>query len=454
MLARDYRNVNANATIAISKSAAEESNSSEPKSTRLVDSLNENDLKVECGTDQEHQDNVILHGIYITGWLSGSQEKKLIEVTEFKEYLAIRQNGPSRKKYPTSQASSEIPALEQQIKFLSLSNEDSSFADHQSACDIEDKVLVSSMVDKLEHEMPSQFSLLGHLVSEPSARIRDPRIMLNTNVPFSAFICGLQGSGKSHTTSCIIGMLTDFARLKIPLTILLENCSLSFPPLGILKRPLSTLVLHFNEYSSHINSQPCEAAFLSSTLPEYCSQQAAIPVKILVSPSNFTNLQRMYSQIPNVQVCPFQLQPRHLSIGIMLSLMSLNKSDSMPLYMAQLLKVLREMAMETGGAFHYFDFRKRLKNLKLNRAQTPFLDQRLDLLDSFLDIQGKNTGDYFIDGGVTILDLSCPFVDQSTACILFRIAIDLFLHANLSRGKLVVADEAHKVSIFSYSHYL
>jgi hypothetical protein len=68
------------------------------------------------------------------------------------------------------------------------------------------------------------------------------------------------------------------------------------------------------------------------------------------------------------------------------------------------------------------------------------LHQRLDLLDSYLDLTAKATSDYFVDGGVTILDLSCPFVDQNTACILFQIAIDLFLNAHPSLGEMIVAD--------------
>lgn len=180
-------------------------------------------------------------------------------------------------------------------------------------------------------------------------------------------------------------------------------------------------------------------------MPQYMSHQKPIPVRVLVSPSNFHNLKRMYSQIPNVEVRPFRLQPHHLSTSMMLSLMSLGKNDSMPLYMGQLTKILREMAMENGGNFDYFAFRSRLSDLRLDRTQTPFLEQRLGLLDSYLDLNGETAEDYFVEGGVTILDLSCPFMDQSTTCILFRIAIDLFLHEHRSRGKMVVADEAHKV---------
>ncbi|PTU20416.1 hypothetical protein P175DRAFT_0502541 [Aspergillus ochraceoroseus IBT 24754] len=112
--------------------------------------------------------------------------------------------------------------------------------------------------------------------------------------------------------------------------------------------------------------------------------------------------------------------------------------------MAQVTKILREMAIESNSYFNYPDFRTRLSALRLDQAQTPFLYQRLDLLDSYLDLTQPMTGDYFVDGGVTILDLSCPFVDSSTACTLFRIAMDLFLYAYPSRAKMIVADEAHK----------
>ncbi|PKY00264.1 hypothetical protein P168DRAFT_276149 [Aspergillus campestris IBT 28561] len=319
-----------------------------------------------------------------------------------------------------------MPSLDDQLHLLNLDGKDDWASNGGQLPDtVENAVLLSPAAERLGHTLPSQFALLGHSQLGQSTAY-DPRVMLNTNVPFSAFICGLQGSGKSHTTSCMI-----------------ENCSIPMPALGSLKKPLSTLVLHYNEYSSNVSSQPSETAFLSSVLPEYAAQKS-VPVSVLVPPSNYHNLAKMYEQIPNVEVRPFRLQPRHLNISMMLSLMSMGKSDSTPLYMAQVTRILREMAVESGGSFNYFDFRRRLGTLRLDRAQTPFLEQRLDLLDSYLNLTGENTGDYFVDGGVTILDLSCPFMDQSTTCILFRVAIDLFLHAHPSRGKMIVADEAHK----------
>jgi pantothenate kinase-related protein Tda10 len=92
------------------------------------------------------------------------------------------------------------------MNFLSLNDHGNRFASGQFSNSLEEAVLLSPVVERvgLGHSMPSQFALLGHLSSQPAAAL-DPRVMLNTNIPFSAFICGLQGSGKSHTTSCIIG---------------------------------------------------------------------------------------------------------------------------------------------------------------------------------------------------------------------------------------------------------
>ncbi|KAJ5547157.1 hypothetical protein N7494_004742 [Penicillium frequentans] len=347
----------------------------------------------------------------------------IIILVEFKDHLAGNIDTEISNGIPP------LPSLELQQQFLTYSDDQTER--------IKDKVLdehallVSPLLEQRGYTLPSQCALLGRIAA---AGIGSPdlRIMLNTNIPFSAFICGVQGSGKSHTTACII-----------------ENCSMAIPALGNLKISISTLVLQFDEYTSTVSSQPSEAAFLARFLPQY-AREKTVPVRVLVSPTNFHNLKKMYSQIPNVEVRPFKLQPKHLNITMMLSLMSVSQSTGMPLYMAQVTRVLRDMAMESGGCFDYANFRVRLNALNLDRHQTPFLYQRLDLLDSYLDLNGKGVGEYFVDGGITILDLSCPFVDQSTACILFRIAIDLFLNAHPSRGKMIIADEAHKVNLSNY----
>jgi hypothetical protein len=109
---------------------------------------------------------------------------------------------------------SRTPDLERQLQFLSIADENSSSSD-ENPRSIEHSVLVSPTLEDMGNKMPSQFGLLGHLASQQSEDLVDPRVMLNTNTPFSAFICGLQGSGKSHTTSCIIGTTHSVRILQI-----------------------------------------------------------------------------------------------------------------------------------------------------------------------------------------------------------------------------------------------
>jgi hypothetical protein len=52
----------------------------------------------------------------------------------------------------------------------------------------------------------------------------------------------------------------------------------------------------------------------------------------------------------------------------------------------------------------------------------------------------------FSGGAVTIIDLTDPFINSAAACALFDISLTLYLEKNIRGGKLLVLDEAHKVS--------
>lgn len=114
--------------------------------------------------------------------------------------------------------------------------------------------------------------------------------------------------------------------------------------------------------------------------------------------------------------------------------------------MAQVVKVLRDMAA-AGGDFVWPDFKHRLKKMPLNMMQRRPLEQRMELLESFLDVQGGGEDCFaFGSGGVTVVDLSCPFVDENTACVLFNICMGVYLQTSSDGvGKIVAVDEAHKV---------
>lgn len=67
-----------------------------------------------------------------------------------------------------------------------------------------------------------------------------------------------------------------------------------------------------------------------------------------------------------------------------------------------------------GGEFEYIDFKTRLAEVDLLPGQRRMLDQRLELLELFLDLESGQGGCFdrvALAQELTIVDLSCPFVD-------------------------------------------
>lgn len=113
-----------------------------------------------------------------------------------------------------------------------------------------------------------QYALLGGdvecLEQDGRGKTVDARVFQNVTAPSSTFICGSQGSGKSHTLSC-----------------LLENCLIP-SRLGKLPRPLTGIVFHYDTFISDSGGLPCEAAYLAS--------ESSVSVRVLCSPTNFRSI--------------------------------------------------------------------------------------------------------------------------------------------------------------------
>ena len=143
------------------------------------------------------------------------------------------------------------------------------------------------------------------------------------------------------------------------------------------------------------------------------------------------------------------------------------------------------MAVESQGApgLDYNTFRKKVHAEAFTGQQNAPLKLRLELLESFMDRPSRIGGGQqaplfpetkdgrrakkewfaqkahersvekqsadtvwdFKPGTLTIVDLSCPFVDESSACALFSICLDLFLESRNIASRIVALDEAHKV---------
>jgi hypothetical protein len=248
--------------------------------------------------------------------------------------------------------------------------------------------------------------------------------------------------------------------------------------LGILKKPLAALAFQYEECNSRLSFRPSEAAFLAvlGELRSSASDKTIVAPKklplvtVFAAASNFSCLSALYSQIPGVEVRPFRLRPADLTVGTMLTLMAVDRTDSGPLYVSQVTRILREMATESApGTFDYGDFKRRLDAAGLAWQQREFLKQRLELLESFLDLSppssllpslsasassdtdkfnarcGSPLAQAFKPGSLTIIDMSCPFVDANTACVMFKIGMEMFLESAGDVGKVIAVDEAHKV---------
>lgn len=264
----------------------------------------------------------------------------------------------------------------------------------------------------------------------------------NVSAPSSTFICGSQGSGKSHTLSCF-----------------LEN-SLVPSDANELPRPLTGIVFHYDTFISDAAGSPCEAAFLSS--------HRSVHVRVLCAPTNVANIRHAYSRLPNVKIEELRINETDLNTKRMMDLMAVKEGGGMPLYLHVVARILRDLRLQqqrTGSAFQYATFRAMIELEQLTVAQKGPLLQRLDTLQSFMVKEqaeaalptktGKQENmqrNPQISGNdwtpkpaqLTIVDLSCPCVTAETACSLFNICLSLFLEQSSSVGRIIALDEAHK----------
>ena len=123
------------------------------------------------------------------------------------------------------------------------------------------------------------------------------------------------------------------------------------------------------------------------------------------------------------------------------------------------------MKNKDSAGLNYQEFRDKLKSERFNEAQRAMLNARLQLLESFMfprkgiDWLDKDEAKErqsiaqkgkwsFEPGSLTIVDLSCPFVDESAACAMFNISLAIFLEERQNASRIVALDEAHKVRDF------
>ncbi|KAJ3123097.1 tetrahydrofolate synthase [Nowakowskiella sp. JEL0407] len=336
-------------------------------------------------------------------------------------------------------------------------------------------------------ELSKQYGVFGGVLGQfsnvkaMSKKPEDPRIYLNTNTPFSAVICGLQGSGKSHSVAVMLESML------IP----------GVAQVGRLSKPLSSLILHYDVLlgaSKSYSRKPCEFAYLATPSYRYTQKldKNLLPkITVLVSPSSINTMKQLYESVnPNIFVRPLYFSTKEITVNTILSLMQVDSEDKIPLYVHSVMNLLREL----GEEFTWEEFVERMSEVKryFNPSQLQMYEQRMGILKSFLWEEqpedalktwgvGNDTvtedvtaADWYKSrfssavSGMVICDLSDPFLSAEIACSLFDIVLGLFiasgesdgveigseaprfsadddyLFAKPGYGKVVVMDEAHK----------
>ena len=177
-------------------------------------------------------------------------------------------------------------------------------------------------------EQHSEGALFGHLFPSSSEQVGEG-VYLSTHEPFCFVTIGVQGAGKSHTSSCV-----------------LESCLVPFEPGSIVKlnTPMTTMVLHYDQNTSSI----CEAAGLLSPSPsikakmnQFGHNVGVVPKEkavILVSPAFYKQRKKFYGDTCTVR--PLLFQWRSLTADHIKRIMRIESGDNQ-LYVASFLDLLR-----------------------------------------------------------------------------------------------------------------
>ncbi|MBW0526223.1 hypothetical protein O181_065938 [Austropuccinia psidii MF-1] len=278
------------------------------------------------------------------------------------------------------------------------------------------------------HQFP-QRTILGTVISQHARdfpkNLQIPKLYINTNTPFSAIICGVQGSGKSHSAS-----------------VLLEGCLINDKRIGNLPKPLIGLCLHYDPGQANL---PCEAAYLAikTNNPQITNPSPPkVPVTVLVSPHYIGKMKSVYSKINQVKILPFYISQSSLNASRILSLMGFTEGLVMPLYLQRAMTILRQMG---GDKFNYQAFKTKMNEEDLNPAQRSGFLMRTEMLESYLTNKDHpDMTSYFQPGRLLIIDLRDPFINSSLVSVLFDIVLGLFIESKMGTGKVLLLDEAHK----------
>lgn len=174
---------------------------------------------------------------------------------------------------------------------------------------------------------------------------------------------------------------------------------------------------------------------------------------ILVSPSFYKQRREMYKNLPRIEVRPLLFDFKKLQAAQIKILMNV-RPDDRQLYVASMLSILR-LHQRKDVSLSYSQFKSAILRTNLNPNQSSPLQQRFDLLDSFIaetydfrevadGYKPTNLEDLIEPGTIVLADLTDYMLDSDTANGIFQVLLEQFRDIDTPHGKLCVFDEAHK----------
>jgi hypothetical protein len=255
---------------------------------------------------------------------------------------------------------------------------------------------------------------------------------LNTHDPFCFLTVGVQGSGKSHTLSCV-----------------LENCLIPCLNVVTLKQPMSALVLHFDQSPTNV----CEATGLIEPSPIYRGLPCLPKEKmiVLVSPNNCPLRTAYYHGYCDVR--PLLFPWNSLSAGHIKKIMRISDGENQ-LYISSMLQLISDYQREDKIP-EFEQFKKEVLKLCNVQGQSGPLLQRFRLLENMVRDSTKNerlaanSMDLYAacrPETLVVVDLTDPMMDKESANGIFQVLVEQYRTMSIipKCGKLLALDEAHK----------
>jgi hypothetical protein len=179
---------------------------------------------------------------------------------------------------------------------------------------------------------------------------------------------------------------------------------------------------------------------------------------LFVMKTFYFNIWDLSFDISQSTVQSFYMSQRYLNAERLMTLMiASNSNKQISFYLQTILQILQKMTREQKfkSKIDYIIFKNRILSKSLSSDQLASLSLCLNSLKSFIEVDNNNNNNNNNDWihhseNLTIVDLSCSFVDSDIVCELFDMCLDVFLEQRMNIDRVIVLNEAHKVEFSLY----